>query len=522
MNCDQYLFNYKTLEETMEQHSPIKFHRIEKKHDSQISPYFILRETDTKYFKNEQHLKSMLNLKLFNILQPHDTIIHSNQILIIMRDWKQYRLTETKLKESQIEFILIQLAMTLNELSNKKITWNLYSLQQLYLIENCVFLQLIDLQDLHFSMAIPNIDIFKSFIRLYFPQFNQIQMINNFETIIQYLLSLVQDLKIDEKSHYGLNCFFKIKQINSSFGMEGNYSVEFTTPTIFQKIFNIDSKTILYRCYDMQKYQHKQLLEYQDREILITEKLSDTTNIKINFSYLRILDQTFFFQKKFIMSFADAVGQYDIQILQNQQYRKIAYRALNEIIKGIKALHSECIMHRNITPQTIYIDNQNLIDAHFYVGDQEKAKVEINIAEGTQMCDSLQFTPPESMENITMKSDLYQFGLVALYILNKGTPLFPHSFLNAEDNQTKFHPDNIKKEFEQKKFDYSYKLIELIAQCLQYNPKERPETNEVQRQVAQVYRDSRIRIIPCKEQKQLRQRFLNYKNDISNKFKQFK
>lgn len=44
--------------------------------------------------------------------------------------------------------------------------------------------------------------------------------------------------------------------------MEGNYSVEFTTPTIFQKIFNIDSKTILYRCYDMQKYQHKQLLEY--------------------------------------------------------------------------------------------------------------------------------------------------------------------------------------------------------------------------------------------------------------------
>ncbi|CAD8184739.1 unnamed protein product [Paramecium pentaurelia] len=509
------------IEEANEQNSPIKFHKIQKKQGSQIEAYYIMRETNLKYFRNESHAKAMLNLRLFNILQPHEIILHQNQILIIMEDWKQYRLIENQLNLQNIQSILFQLAITLNELSQKNIIWNIQSIQQLYLIQGCVFLQLIDLEDSHFNMNIPNIDIFKSFVRKYFPQFNQILDIqmDNFEKIIKYLLSIIQGLKINQQSHYGLNHFFQIKQISSSQGMEDIYAVEFNTPKIFETVFQINSKTLLYRCYDMSRNNKYQLQEYQNREIFITEKLSNTSHILVNFSYIRLFNQAFFFQKKFIMTLADAASLQKTQQIDNHVYKKLAYRALKEIIKGIEIFHQEKIMHRNISPQTIYIDNEQLIDAHFYIGDQEKAKEELNIFQGTQQSTSYQFVPPESMENITMKSDLYQFGLVALFILNKGTILFPFFLLDAEEIEQKFHPDYINNQLKKNKLEYNFELIQVISECLKQNPNQRPETIEVSKKISKIYRNSKIKILNVHFNLELKLK-LSYKNDQSNKFKQ--
>ncbi|CAK85759.1 unnamed protein product (macronuclear) [Paramecium tetraurelia] len=426
----------------------------------------------------------MLNLKLFNILQPHEIIIQQNQILIIMKDWRQYRLSENQLNKQNIEFILLQLAITLNELSQKKITWNLQSISQLYLIEDCVFLQLFDLEDSHLKMTTPNIDIFKSFVRKYFPQMIQILDINmdNFEKIINYLLSFVKGLRINQQNHFGLNLFFKILQISSSYGMEDIYTVEFNTPKVFETVFGIKSKSLLYRSYDLSKPNRNQQLEYQNREIFVTEKLSNTSNILINFSYLRLYNQTFFFQKKFIMTLAEAAEQKKAQNIDNIIYRKVACRAINELIKGISTFHQEGIMHRNISPQSIYIDNENLVDAHFYIGDQEKAKEENLNNCGTQQSSSYQFHAPEGMQDITMKSDIYSFGLVALLILNKGAPLFSFCFLDAEEIEKKFNAEYINGLLIKNKLEYDKKLIEIIVECLKQNPKERPDLVDIVKQ----------------------------------------
>ncbi|CAD8182839.1 unnamed protein product [Paramecium octaurelia] len=503
MNNEEFNYNYNHLKEFYEGNSSIKIHQIEKKQDQQNEPYYLMRETNLLFFKDEQHAKAMLNLKLFNILQPHEIITHQNQILIIMKDWRSYRLSENQLNKQNIEFILLQLAITLNELSQKKITWNLSSISQLYLIEDCVFIQLFDLEDSHFKLHIPNIDIFKSFVRKYVPQLIQILDINmdNFDKIINYLLSFVKGLRINQQNHFGLNLFFKIMQISSSYGMEDIYTVEFNTPKVFETVFGIESKSILYRSYDLSKPNRNQQLEYQNREIFVTEKLSKTSNILINFSYLRLFSQTFFFQKKFFMTLAEAAEQNKAKNIDNIAYRKIAYRAINELSKGISIFHKAGIMHRNISPQSIYIDNENLVYAHFYIGDQGKAKEESLTNLGTQQSSSYQFHAPEGMQDITMKSDIYQFGLVALLLLNKGTPLFSFCFLDAEEIEKKFNPDYINNILIKNKLEYDKKLIEIIVQCLKQNPKDRPETVEIEKKVSSIYRNQRIRIVEMNVQK---------------------
>ncbi|CAD8182843.1 unnamed protein product [Paramecium octaurelia] len=158
-------------------------------------------------------------------------------------------------------------------------------------------------------------------------------------------------------------------------------------------------------------------------------------------------------------------------------------------------------MHRNISPQSIYIDNENLVYAHFYIGDQGKAKEESLTNLGTQQSSSYQFHAPEGMQDITMKSDIYQFGLVALLLLNKGTPLFSFCFLDAEEIEKKFNPDYINNILIKNKLEYDKKLIEIIVQCLKQNPKDRPETVEIEKKVSSIYRNQRIRIVEMNVQK---------------------
>ncbi|CAD8092391.1 unnamed protein product [Paramecium sonneborni] len=502
MDSDDYRAVYKTLEMNYNKNSLIIFHKIEEKYKNEYSePYYLLRKIKSKFFHNEQHFQSIFSLKLFNILQPHDKIIQNEDILIIIKDWSQYRLNEqilNQLNPKVIQSILLQIAITLNDLSLKNITWNLYSIKQLYLIEECIFLQAVDLDDNHFSMNITNLEIFKNFASRYFQQYKQFIEQDSFEKIIKSLLSLNQAFVINQQNHFGLLNFFKIQQVASSKGFEDVYTIEFVTPKVFEIVFKIKAKTILYKSFDQSRFNKQQLLEYQKRKIQISEKLSDCKNIVINFSYLTLFDQTFFFEVKFVMNLLSAQSKINSQQINNKQYQKLAVKILKQIISGIQAFHSLGFMHRNISPSSIYLDDENLLSANFYLGDFEKAK-EQDLNQGTQQGDQYLYLPPESMEKFTIKSDIYVYGLVSLLILNRGQALFQFGFLDQTERQENFSVKTIEKKLLENGFDYNNKLISLISQCLQNDQEQRPETEELFKQIQQIYRNDRIKIIQKQE-----------------------
>ncbi|CAD8088643.1 unnamed protein product [Paramecium sonneborni] len=497
MDSDDYRSSYKTLQMNFIKNSQIQFHKVEDRFKNEKSePYYLIRITNYKFFQNKKHAKSMLNLKLFNILSPKEILINNEEILIITKDWSQYRLTEQILHKQNpkvIRNIILQLALTLNELSLKNITWNLYSIQQLYLIQECTFLQLVDLDDNHFSMNITNLEIFKNFASRYFQQYQQIIQLDNFEKIIKSLLSQDQGYQINQQNHFVLLNFFQVPQIK--YGLEDVYTIEFETPKVFEIVYGIKAKSVQYKCFDQFRFPKQLLLEYQNRQIEISEEMSDCSNIVKCLSYLKIFDQVFFFEQRLTMNISMASQLLNKQKIDNIKYQRIAYNAIKQIMNGISEFHSKGFMHRNISPQTIYLDNEDLEKANFYIGDCEKAKFDDQGCLGTQQCDIYSYLPPESMEEFTMKSDLYSFGLVSLLILNRGIPLFQFGFLDETEKKKYFSQDYISQKLLENNLNYKPDLIQLISQCLSEKQEDRPDTLKVSKKISAIFRNEKIKIM---------------------------
>lgn len=166
-----------------------------------------------------------------------------------------------------------------------------------------------------------------------------------------------------------------------------------------------------------------------------------------------------------------------------------ALTALNRISQGIEYLHSNHLIHRDLQPQNILIDN----DFEVYISDFETIK-NIDDSEDvfTQNIGSELYNAPEqnSDERISYEADIYTFGQLMYFLFEKENMfnIMKTGFLEI---------DKLKSKNKHKVLDIknaSSEISYLCKRCLNSNPSERPNIKEIQKIISkEVYTPYMIR-----------------------------
>lgn len=166
-----------------------------------------------------------------------------------------------------------------------------------------------------------------------------------------------------------------------------------------------------------------------------------------------------------------------------------ALTALNRISQGIDYLHSNHLIHRDLQPQNILIDN----DFEVYISDFETIKnVDDSDDEFTQNIGSSLYNAPEQNSNnrISYEADIYTFGQLMYFLFEK------ESMFNIM-NTDLFEIDKFKSLNKHKVLDIknaSSEISYLCKCCLNPDPSERPNIKEIQRIISkEVYTPYMIR-----------------------------
>lgn len=140
-------------------------------------------------------------------------------------------------------------------------------------------------------------------------------------------------------------------------------------------------------------------------------------------------------------------GDLDDFMIKNQISVKTALTMTHELLQGVCDLHSKKLVHRDLKPQNLFIDdNKNIVIGDF--GSVKKIPDGIDSIPGSGH--SVLYRPPEANinNNYYYNSDIYQVGII-LYQLLKGKLLY---------NETDYLDDKQRRKYDELQ-DYCDKTI---------------------------------------------------------------
>ena len=161
-----------------------------------------------------------------------------------------------------------------------------------------------------------------------------------------------------------------------------------------------------------------------------------------------------------------------ITVRQKKNLYFTEYEIINmiiQIIKGLKSLHDSKIMHRDIKSANIFLFNDNIVK----IGDLNVSKILKNNLHNTQT-GTPYYASPEIWENKSydFKSDIWSLGCLIYEICALKAPFRGNSMEIVYDKVMKGIYEPIPK-------IYSKALASIVYMCLQINPINRPNCNQL-------------------------------------------
>lgn len=141
-----------------------------------------------------------------------------------------------------------------------------------------------------------------------------------------------------------------------------------------------------------------------------------------------------------------------------------SFMTINRVYRGIKYLHSNSIIHRDLTPRNILI-NHDFIP---FISDYGIMRFYENSEETTKNLGSQKFLAPEQLSGgASFKTDIYSIGVLIFYLF------CPKSEFENQNNYDFSNPLIIER--------FPSEILELCKKCLKENPNERPNLKEIQK-----------------------------------------
>ena len=150
----------------------------------------------------------------------------------------------------------------------------------------------------------------------------------------------------------------------------------------------------------------------------------------------------------------------------------LSVQLAREIGSALCVLHSKGILHRDVKPENIFIDNANN-EQHFRLGDFGVSK-KISDMSGLTATGTLNFMAPESFKyyEYSYQSDIYSFGMTLYYILNDlRFPIFGESVSQSDfdyNSECRLRGDKLPEPLYG-----SEKLKKVVLKCCEAKPKDR-------------------------------------------------
>ncbi|CAG8715290.1 13219_t:CDS:2 [Cetraspora pellucida] len=175
--------------------------------------------------------------------------------------------------------------------------------------------------------------------------------------------------------------------------------------------------------------------------------------------------------KYVVFQFA-ADGNLRDYLVRNKTSTRAKLKMAKGIAKGLEYLHKKGIVHENLSPSTIFVENKNALIANPTVSTVTKKDSSVNT-----MRNMIPYLDPQSFKNpqhrLDFKSNIYSLGIIMWQIFSCKEPLSNYSNLMA------FVHDILSNKREEPFGDAPDEYISLYKDCWSSDPDKRPSIQQV-------------------------------------------
>jgi serine/threonine-protein kinase len=150
----------------------------------------------------------------------------------------------------------------------------------------------------------------------------------------------------------------------------------------------------------------------------------------------------------------------------------VALRVYNDVLLGLGVLHDNEIIHRDIKPSAIFVDNRGNVKLADFDIARKITEKEIITKKGEKIGSPLYMSPEQSMgRELDIRSDIFSSG-ITLYEMITGTPPWKNNDDFFSENNYWLHPNPPSKMVK----DAGKGIDNLVLKALERNPQARYQT----------------------------------------------
>ncbi|CAD8076128.1 unnamed protein product [Paramecium sonneborni] len=486
-----------------------KYQIVKKKNDQESKTKYI-----AAYYSVGREQKDTVKLfylvkkiKILNLINKESFYHEDDGFIIVYPYLQNYQLSLQQMqkldKPTKIQ-IIVQLSITLLEMTKRKISFNITNLNQLILIDSLIF---INMQEFHYfqqSTDTQSLNHLKQFINQNFilAEIQEIELFNfDAKTMESFTESILQAFNLQTKEHVEAQFFrvfckiLNITKYQQLAAFQANSHIyKIQKLPVFEKIFSFPlTEEIIAKSTKIQG-DDDQLIEDVKlnitREIELMELFEVNHEIAACFKYIRILEQSYLFMRYYCKNLRE---YFDLMDLNPTVYftKLIVYTIAYQFIKGLALLHRAGIKHRDLKPENLFLTNENIVSGQIHIADFDRSKIhslDIDI-DPLDQTNTPEYNPPEQQirrdptQNYNEYSvDMWQYGLTIFEAANKGQ--YPGK--KYCDNFDKYYsPQVIEAKLAQYKYDKEF--VDAIKLCLKEDPQQRPEARVIENIMQSIY-----------------------------------
>ncbi|CAD8114330.1 unnamed protein product [Paramecium primaurelia] len=447
---------------------------------------YIIRRFTKQNINNERFLK-LRKIKLYNILPALDLYLQENSMA--SPDYQEYSLENNleHMDNNEKVFVASLVGITLQELCKRKLPF-LIKPDKVIIIGKHVCFQQIDFE---FGRIITPEESFQSFIDLISWMGLECNGDDFQETIDYFLVQQNVNIGLTESLPYVeiLQQIFQFANDQSMVDDKANSFVYvFDTPDFLKTIPGISNRTVMKSAKldiaDNKDY----LILCSQRELEIMENFRKYEPFAYYFAYFRIQDQLYLFMELYPTDLSKTFENSEI-------YDRNVKDLCCQLAFAIRQLHKHRILHRDLKPANLFLSHEDLDRAQLKIADFDHSTT---IEDAPEYCNqiltgltsSTNYEPPETgQSNYTYTSDIWQIGMIFYQIANQGIYPVDHSSLFWTEDRYKEECtyEKIKQTLADKNIEDDF--IKLIADCLSFNPQDRPNADTLITRLEQCFED---------------------------------